>query len=193
MEIEAVWSLLDVTETSSLPEAVWHQSTDNGPGFFIYLLQRWDIATDQHDFKSVFYKVVPFLETNPDKKSNELRFPTFSLRLPTELAVVDAPPNCTSTCTGTGVQERRVPLLVRFSDNRRLLAMQFSSTMVRIGVPMLQEQGISTTNLAFTRCSHWTVDLSSANKNTYPPLHTKQSTNTTPKPFYRVLACFGST
>lgn len=66
------------------------------------------------------------------------------------------------------IQERRVPLLVRLSANKRLMAMQFSPTMVRIGIPDTIVDGEQTK--LYSNCKHWTVELAASAKDSYVPV-----------------------
>ncbi|CAB9505526.1 expressed unknown protein [Seminavis robusta] len=180
---EAVWYQESTSTASSnfyYSNAHHEQNADaegqqHPSGFFVSLLPRWDIAQDDSRAKSVFYQVTPFSDflnnNNKDKKSH-----LFRLRLPRRLAVVDeeeeiiittaisndesmdAPPPLPSSPRH---QERRIPLLVRFTDNHKLLAMQFSPFMVRIAVaiPIGHDKTTTRSSAPDAATQHWTVAL----------------------------------
>lgn len=184
MDIQNAFSVVDVHPSTSapLPEAVWYQEKsssstktppsssaegNDAPGFFVSLLQRWDVASDQHESKSVFYKVSHNqFPAGKNEGDNATVNPIFSLPLPTKLAVCDAPQQDDSSGSHTS---RRVPLLTRFSDNQRVLAMQFSPTHVRIAVPSLENNTAKIISKNEPP-QHWTIELLSSAKDPYAPV-----------------------
>ena len=190
MNVGTAWSVInrDPETSAPLPEAVWYQelTTDDegakSPGFFVSLLQRWDIASDAADSKSVFYQVSPFPATTNNVseriEGSELvgECRQFRLRLPRQLAVFDEitddhdddSPNFGSPSSGAPrsprMQKRRVPLLARFTDNQKVLFMQFSNSYVRVAVPDADGYNQNSS------CKHWTVELQSCVKDPYVPV-----------------------
>ena len=206
--------------SAPLPEAVWYQETscnaDKAAGFFVSLVQKWDLQ----DRYRVYYQVFPFPVNNKDEKllkeereislrndsccSNDIENgnengrepilepgPMFSLKLPRRLAIIEEQevveekeslhkePSTTpeKQVSSPRMQERRVPLLARFSDNQKLLVLQFSPTHVRILKPdqienkgnMFGHERIMAENKQ-EFCKHWTVELKSTAKDPYVPI-----------------------
>jgi len=181
MNIGDSWSVIhaDPKTSAPLPEALWYQELERGakpPGLFVSLLQRYDVALDGPQSKSVFYQVSPFPESKIP--SHQFRF-----RLPRQLAVYDEVGHDHSNVGGTRptstdsgfsaptqmsslprMQKRRVPLLARFTDNQKVIFMQFSSTYVRVAVPETDSRTVSST------CQHWTIELKACVNDPYTPV-----------------------
>ena len=202
MNVGTAWSVINKdTETSApLPEALWYEElTDSGagakakpPGFFVSLLQRWDMASDAADSKSVFYQVshfpAPTIADSDDERGGAKDGPKqqwgescqYRIRLPRPLAVFDeiiggdhgadgsnVESASYNTPTSPRIQKRRIPLLSRFTDNQKVFFMQFSPSHVRIAVPI--PEGESTINSNYS-CKHWTIELKSCMKDPYIPV-----------------------
>lgn len=194
MNVGTAWSVINNdTETSSpIPEALWYEelTSENGegakakpPGFFVSLLQRWDMASDAADSKYVFYQVSPFPSqspANPETKGGpDSR--QFRIRLPRQLAVFDElvagsqdaddsgsePRSTYSAPVSPRMQKRRIPLLVRFTANQKVLFMQFSPTYVRIALAIPDSESDANPN---SSCKHWTIELKSCVKDPYIPV-----------------------
>ena len=204
MNVGTAWSIINKdTETSApLPEALWHQElTENSPlsgeqakppGFFVSLLQRWDMASDAADSKYVFYQVSPFPAptiADPDGERDGLKDGPkqhwqescqYRVRLPRQLAVFDeiiggdhgadgsdfeSPSN--NVPVSPRIQKRRIPLLSRFTDNQKVFFMQFSKSHVRIAVPIPEGESSAGT---ISSCKHWTIELKSCVNDPYIPV-----------------------